>query len=100
MSPVVEERLEALAVEEESWFKSYWRPAAAWVYLVICFFDYLVAPVLFPVLFFKLGIAYVPWSPLTIQAGGMFHVAFGAIIGITSWSRGQEKMKILDKGKE
>lgn len=32
------------------------------------------------------------WSPLTLQGAGLFHLAMGAILGVTAWSRGQEKM--------
>jgi len=36
-------------------------------------------------------IVYHAWTPLTLQAGGLFHAAMGAILGIGSWTRGKEK---------
>lgn len=32
------------------------------------------------------------WEPLTLQATGLFHVAFGAILGVAAWTRGNEKI--------
>ena len=34
---------------------------------------------------------YHAWDPLTLKAGGFFHIAMGGIIGIGSWTRGAEK---------
>ena len=38
------------------------------------------------------------WQPLTVQGGGLFHVAFGAILGIAAWTRGQEKVEFAKRG--
>jgi len=35
---------------------------------------------------------YVPWKTLTLEGGGMIHMAFGAILGISAWTRGTEKV--------
>jgi hypothetical protein len=34
------------------------------------------------------------WAPLTLQAGAMFHLSFGAILGATAW---RKKDEIQDK---
>ena len=31
------------------------------------------------------------WQSLTLQGGGLFHIAFGAILGAAAWTRGMEK---------
>ena len=80
---------------EEEWFVKQWRPAMAWLYMVICAFDFIGAPILFSVLQADLA-TMIQWSPLTMQAGGLFHMAMGAIIGISAWSRGQEKIKHME----
>jgi hypothetical protein len=36
--------------------------------------------------------AYIPWKTLTLEGGGMIHMAFGAILGISAWTRGTEKV--------
>ena len=30
------------------------------------------------------------WEPLTLQAGAMFHLSFGAILGATAWRKKDE----------
>ena len=78
--------------EEEHWFKTYWRPAAAWLYLGVVLFDFVVAPVFSPIWAKIFGITFQRWEPLTLQGGGLFHLSFGAIIGVTSWGRTKERV--------
>ena len=35
------------------------------------------------------------WQPMTLQQNGLFHVAFGAILGVGIWSKGQENVAAL-----
>ena len=80
---------------DDHWLKTYWRPAMGWQYFVICMFDFLIAPILNAMYFaiFKIG-KFEQWDPLTLKGAGLYHIAMGAIIGVTAWSRGQEKMTI------
>ena len=84
--------------EHEHWMKAYWRPAMGWLYMIICAFDFIVGPVLtmaMPIFLKSLGAAsvtYTQWASLTLSNGGLIHLAFGAILGITAWTRGQEKI--------
>jgi len=32
------------------------------------------------------------WMPLTLQGAGLFHIAMGAVLGITAFGRTQEKI--------
>lgn len=73
----------------DSWYTKYWRPAMAWQYLVICLFDLMIMPIIF--LAVKGGI----WEPMTLKGGGLYHVAMGAIVGVTAWTRGQEKISSM-----
>lgn len=76
----------------ESWFKTYWRPAIAWQYFAVCLFDFIIGPAGQMLLSYYSGQAYVQWSPLTLQATGFYHIAMAAIIGIAAWTKGvQEK---------
>lgn len=79
----------------EDWVIRKWRPIMAWVYMVICAFDFVIGPVLFTVLQHSAQ-TIIQWEPMTMRAGGLFHVAMGTIIGITAWSRGQEKMRFIE----
>ena len=78
--------------ENQKWFMTHWRPAAAWLYLVINFFDFVIAPILMMVTPRYTGGSYIPWQPLTLVGGGMFHLSFGAIIGVTAWGRTRERV--------
>ena len=82
---------------DQHWLQEYWRPAAAWVYLIICLMDFVVFPLLAmftPVIekSFGINMPYTAWIPITLSNGGLIHVAFGGIIGISAWSRGQENI--------
>jgi hypothetical protein len=84
--------------QHEHWMKAYWRPAMGWLYMIICAFDFIIGPVLamaMPIFLKGLGAAsvtYTQWESLTLSNGGLIHLAFGAILGITAWTRGQEKI--------
>ncbi len=84
-------------IPDENWMKTLWRPAVSWVYIVICAFDFLIFPAIqfiLPIIYHIFGITlvYTPWVPITLGQNGLFHVAMGAIVGVNTWSRGQEKM--------
>jgi hypothetical protein len=42
--------------------------------------------------------AFRQWAPLTLQGGGFIHMAFGAILGISAWTRGKEKIAQVENG--
>jgi len=88
---------EQLRQEEEHWVKAYWRPAMGWLYMLICFMDFVGFPMLtifLPVIYKGLGVqfTYTPWVSLTLSNGGLIHLAFGTILGVSAWTRGQEKL--------
>ena len=64
----------------------------AWSYMVICLFDFVIAPtgVAFLITFYKSSIPV--WSSLTLSNGGVMHLAFGAILGVSAWGRTQESV--------
>lgn len=65
-----------------------------WMYMIICFLDFAVFPILWSILqaYYK-GEVTNQWDPLTLQGAGLFHVAMGAVLGVAAWSRGQEKIQ-------
>jgi hypothetical protein len=78
----------------ESWMNRTWRPAMAWMYFVVCITDFIAYPIWWAIFQDLSGISPVkPWDPITLQGAGLFHMAMGAILGITAWSRGQEKIQ-------
>lgn len=82
--------------KQEDWMNSKWRPAMGWMYMVVCVFDFMVFPILFTIVQFwetqAANDAFRQWTPITLHGAGLFHMAMGAVLGITAWSRGQEKL--------
>lgn len=80
-------------MKEETWLKTYWRPAMAWQYMIVCLFDFVLAPVMMAWLSYATNTPVVPWASLTLQGSGLYHLAMGAVIGVAAWSRGKEKIQ-------
>lgn len=86
-----------MEIQNEHWVKAYWRPGMGWLYMIMCAFDFIIFPmimILTPVIGAAIGITmpYNEWKSLTLSNGGMIHVAFGAILGVAAYTRGQEKL--------
>ena len=98
------------------WMRSLWRPLAALTYLSICIFDFIIAPYYVQAQPHDLAeifkyVLQMPveqqsealnimmnkgdWQSLTLQGGGLFHIAFGAILGAAAWTRGMEKREAI-----
>ena len=79
---------------KETWIDNKWRPTMGWIYIAICLFDFIIGPTFWTIWqgYFSSGVVAQQWSPLTLGSGGLFHMAMGAILGVTSWSRGKEKI--------
>ena len=86
-----------IQTDPESWFNTKWRPAMGWMYMLICILDFAIFPILWSVLqALSHGSVTSQWQPLTLQGAGLFHLAMGAVLGISSWTRGQEKQAIIN----
>ena len=66
----------------------------AWSYFAICLFDFLIAPIFFAWFSYITKSTMIQWKPLTLEGGGLYHISMGAIIGVTSWGRTNEKINI------
>ena len=98
-----------------------WRHIAAYMYLLICFFDFIGMPVYYEwahkplsdldmiaaianiasesqVEFMRIMSTEQRWVPLTLAENGLFHLAFGAILGVSAWTRGQERIRHAENG--
>lgn len=102
--------------EKESLIYSAWLPACAYIYILICIFDFIIMPITIEVHatsrinsvldkaneeynHSKDSAAYIDtiknaklfdgqWNPLTLQGAGLFHLAFGALLAGGSVTRG------------
>lgn len=79
--------------ESSSWINRRWRPLMAWVYMAICIADFILYPVLWSLLQAHYN-GQVPnqYQPMSLQGGGLIHLAFGAILGIAAYGRSKEKI--------
>ncbi len=72
------------------------------MYMTACLFDFVFFPIMFTIVQFwevsAANDAFRQWAPITLQGGGLFHVAMGAVLGVSAWSRGQEKMAGVSGG--
>jgi len=79
--------------QEEHWMNTKWRPMMGWLYMLVCLMDFIGFPILWSLLqAHDHGTVTSQWQPLTLQGGGLFHMAMGAIIGISAYGRTQEKI--------
>jgi hypothetical protein len=103
----------------EAWYSKSWRPAAAYVYLAICVCDFIVMPMYYEYTnhmthsqqFVGMALKFSEpasqiealrllgesrsWEPITLKSTGLLHMAFGAILGVAAWTRGQEKVESI-----
>ena len=78
--------------KDEDWMQKKWRPAMGWMYMLICTLDMGIFPILWAVIQTLNHQPLVQWSPLTLQGAGLFHIAMGAVLGISAFGRTQEKL--------
>jgi hypothetical protein len=68
-----------------------------WLYMVTCTFDFVIFPILWSVLQSATQHPVTQWQPLTLQGAGLYHVAMGAVLGLTAFGRTQEKIAGANK---
>jgi len=85
--------------KKEDWMNSKWRPMMGWMYMGVCIFDFVAAPVLWSLTqaLFHGGVN-VQWQPLTLQGAGLFHISMGAVLGLAAYGRTQEKLAGANNG--
>jgi len=85
--------------QQEDWMAKRWRPAMGWLYMAVCAFDFIIAPILWSMTqaYYHI-VPFVQWQPLTLQGAGLFHIAMGAVLGIAAYGRTKEKMAGAEQG--
>jgi len=88
--------LDSAEKKSEDWMQSKWRPAMGWMYMIVCVFDFVVFPMMYTIVQFweteAANDAFRQWQPLTLAGAGLFHMAMGAVLGLSAWGRTQEKL--------
>ena len=81
---------------QEDWMTKKWRPMMAMMYMTCCLMDFAIFPIMFTIVQFwetqAANDAFRQWVPITLQGGGLFHVAMGAVLGVSAYGRTQEKV--------
>jgi hypothetical protein len=74
--------------------KGLWRPMMGWMYLLVCITDFIIFPILWNLAqaTYLKNLVFTQWNPLTLQGAGFFHIAMGAVLGISAYGRTQEKI--------
>lgn len=104
---------------ENKWYQKTWLPFAAFAYIVICIFDFIIMPVyvtahnsrienavfktlegkdtlVFADAMIKANQAARQWNPITLLGAGMFHLAFGALLTGGAVTRGFAKKSEIE----
>jgi hypothetical protein len=76
----------------QPWFNKYWRALAANTYIVICCTDFIIFPILWNAAQIYTKGSLTVWQPMTLSGGGLFHLAFGAILGVSAFGRTKENL--------
>jgi len=85
--------------KKEDWMNSKWRPAMGWMYMGVCAFDFVLAPILWSLVQAAFhGGVNIQWQPLTLQGAGLFHISMGAVLGLAAYGRTQEKLAGANNG--
>jgi hypothetical protein len=80
--------------ESQDWINKKWRPAMGWLYMLTCFFDFVIFPILWSLLqAMSKGTVTSQWQPLTLQGAGLYHIAMCAVLGIAAYGRTKEKIE-------
>ena len=91
-----EVKVEEVKKPDEDWMTKKWRPMMAMMYMTCCLMDFAIFPIMFTIVqFWETAIAndaFRQWAPITLQGGGLFHVAMGGVLGVTAYGRTQEKL--------
>ena len=99
MSQTDYNKMSASEKKQEDWINAKWRPMMGWTYMATCLFDFILGPILYNILqYWNPGQAVGMWTPLTLQGGGLYHIAMGAIIGVSAYGRTQEKLNGANNG--
>ena len=80
--------------DNEDFINKKWRPMMAWLYMTVCFFDFVLFPIAWSILqTISNGSVTTPWQPITLQGAGLFHISMGAVLGIATYGRTREKIE-------
>jgi hypothetical protein len=85
-----------MAEVKNDFMETKWRSMMGVMYMVVCIFDFIVAPIGWTFVQFweeeSMNDAFRQWDPITLYGAGFFHIAMGAILGISAYGKTQENL--------
>ncbi len=105
--------------KDDNFVTKNWHNLALLTYITICLLDFVFMPIYYEWSNAKISVVQMlalimplkdgptqiaalnilheqrSWQPMTLQQNGLFHVAFGAILGVGVWSKGKENSLAL-----
>ena len=83
-------------MNKDDFFHTGFRPALAWIYCIVCLFDFTIMPILFNILQFNTsGQNISDYSAISLQGSGIFHLSMAGILSINSHSKSKERIASL-----
>lgn len=85
-----------MAEVKNDFMETKWRSMMGVMYMGVCIFDFVVAPIGWTFVQFweeeAMNDAFRQWDPITLYGAGFFHIAMGAILGISAYGKTQENL--------
>lgn len=85
-----------MTTQNNDFMEKKWRPMMGMMYMAVCIFDFILAPMGWvAVQFWEFQAendAFRQWNPITLYGAGFFHIAMGAILGISAYGKTQENL--------
>lgn len=83
-------------IVKNDFMETKWRPMMGMMYMIVCVFDFIVAPIGWTAVQFwefqAENDAFRQWDPITLYGAGFFHIAMGAVLGISAYGKTQENL--------
>jgi hypothetical protein len=84
-----------ICVFHDNFFTKYWRPFMCWQYGIVCFLDVGVLPIISWLFQVNPALGYVL---VNSPGAATYHMAMGAIAGVSAWTRTVEKQTAMRDG--
>jgi hypothetical protein len=85
-----------MAEVKNDFMETKWRSMMGIMYMGVCIFDFVIAPIGWTFVQFweeeAMNDAFRQWDPITLYGAGFFHIAMGAILGISAYGKTQENL--------
>jgi hypothetical protein len=85
-----------MAEVKNDFMETKWRSMMGVMYMGVCIFDFVIAPIGWTFVQFweeeAMNDAFRQWDPITLYGAGFFHIAMGAILGISAYGKTQENL--------